>query len=129
MSDLERYGDDDGDDDDVVAPNDMFGGALGNALAQAQAMQTQEVDGTAGGGAVRIIMNGAMEFHRVFLRPDIVDSSDIEMLEDLVLAALNDAAAQLRANQAKIQQQMLSGLGGLGDAGGLGGLGKLFGGG
>jgi len=128
MPDLERYDDDFDDefDDDAAGGADAFGGLFGNALAQAQALQTQEVEGSAGGGAVRVIVNGAMEFRSVAIQPDVVDSSDTEMLEDLVLAALNDAAAKLRAGQLQAQQQMLSGLGGLGD---LGGLGKLFGGG
>lgn len=128
MPDLERFDDGfeaDFDDDGGESGADVFGGLFGNALAQAQAMQAQEVAGSAGGGAVRVVVNGSMEFRSVEISSEIIDSSDKELLEDLVLAALNDATAKIRANQLQIQEQMLSGLGG----GGLGGLGKLFGGG
>lgn len=118
MPDIERVDD---EEDPLGGLGGLFGQAQ-QAFAQAQEAATQEVEGSAGGGAVRVLMNGAFEFSRVTLRPDVVDSSDIEMLEDLIVAALNDAAAKVRARQAEIQQQMLGGLGGLGD------LGRLLGG-
>ncbi len=82
------------------------------AAQEAQAMQT--VAGRAGGGKVIIEMTGAGEFRSVTIAPDVVDPADVELLEDLVLAALRDAGAQV----IELQQQ---GLGGL-DLGGLGGL-------
>ena len=62
--------------------------------AQEQAAAT-EVEGVAGGGAVRVTVTGAWEFRSVTIRPDAVDPDDVEMLQDLVLAALNDAAASV----------------------------------
>ena len=61
---------------------------------QEQAAAT-EVEGVAGGGAVRVTVTGAWEFRSVTIRPDAVDPDDVEMLQDLVLAALNDAAASV----------------------------------
>jgi len=59
---------------------------------QAQAQDT-EVEGQAGGGAVKIRMTGGGEFLSVRISPTAVDPEDVEMLEDLVLAALNDAVS------------------------------------
>ena len=50
------------------------------------------VEGTAGGGAVTITCNGMCEFKAVKIKPEAVDPSDVETLEDLVLAAINDAS-------------------------------------
>lgn len=82
------------------------------AAQEAQAQQT--VAGQSGGGKVIIEMTGAGEFRSVTIAPDVVDPADVELLEDLVLAALRDAGAQV----IELQQQ---GLGGI-DLGGLGGL-------
>jgi DNA-binding YbaB/EbfC family protein len=101
---------------------------LGALLQQAQQMQQQLLaaqaeaaeqvhEGTSGGGAVRIEVTGGMEFRSVTIRPDAVDPDDVDMLQDLVLAAINDAVAKVNA----AQQDALGGIGGaLG--GGLGGL-------
>lgn len=61
--------------------------------AQQAAAQETEVEGQAGGGAVKIRMTGGGEFLSVRIAPTAVDPDDVEMLEDLVLAALNDAVA------------------------------------
>lgn len=63
-------------------------------LAQQQAAQEVEVEGQAGGGAVVIRMTGGGSFVSVKIAESAVDPSDVEMLEDLVLAALNDAVSQ-----------------------------------
>jgi DNA-binding YbaB/EbfC family protein len=101
---------------------------LGALLQQAQAMQQQLLaaqaeaaeqvhEGTSGGGAVRVQVTGGMEFRSVTIRPDAVDPDDVEMLQDLVLAAVNEAVGKVTA----AQQDALGGIGGaLG--GGLGGL-------
>jgi DNA-binding YbaB/EbfC family protein len=103
--------------------------------AQAQAAGA-EVTGQAGGGAVSVIVTGGLDFRSVTIRPDAVDPDDVEMLEDLVLAALNDAMSQLgELQQASLGGLDMGALGGLGGGGGLpgagaGGLdvGALFGG-
>jgi hypothetical protein len=96
--------------------------------AQAQAADLV-VEGQAGGGMVRVQLNGAFEFQGVEIAPEVIDPDDPEMLQDLVLAALHEAVR--RVNEA--QQQAMGGfdptavdLGGL-DAGALmgGGAGEL----
>ena len=77
--------------------------------AQAQAAE-QVVEGVAGGGAVRIRATAGLEFRRVTIRPDAVDPAEVDMLEDLVLAALRDVVT--RANE--VQAQALGTIGGLG---------------
>lgn len=80
--------------------------------AQEQAQDTV-VEGVAGGGAVKVEVTGGFEFRSVIISPEAVDPGDVEMLQDLVLAALHDAVDQV--------QELQSGgldLGGL-DLGGL----------
>lgn len=83
------------------------------AAAQ-QAAAEQVVEGTAGGGVVTVAVTGGMEFRSIRIDPAAVDPADVEMLEDLVLAALNDAVAKA----ADLNQAAMGGL----DLGGLGGL-------
>jgi DNA-binding YbaB/EbfC family protein len=104
------------------------GGGLGGLLesaqqalsAQAQAAQ-QVVEGSAGGGVVSVTMTGSGEVTEVTLAPEVVDPGDIEMLQDLIVAALHDAGLKVT----ELQQQALGALGGLD----LGGLGDMLGGG
>ncbi|MPY92432.1 MAG: YbaB/EbfC family nucleoid-associated protein [Acidimicrobiia bacterium] len=94
----------------------LLAGAQELVAAQARAAE-QEVVGSAGGGAVEVRVTGGGEFRQITIRPDVVDPADVSLLEDLVLAALHDAMAQVQDAQAGA----LGGLGGL-DLGGLGGL-------
>ena len=80
--------------------------------AQEQAASTV-VEGVAGGGAVRVAVTGGFEFQSVTIRPDAVDPDDVEMLQDLILAALRDAVDEIQG----LQQGGLD-LGGM-DLGGL----------
>lgn len=95
-------------------------GQMQQQIAQAQQEAANTVvEGSAGGGAVTISATGTGEYESVTIRPDVAD--DLEMLQDLVLAALRDVAAKIQAIQN-------DGMGGLGDAvAGLGNLGDLFG--
>lgn len=92
--------------------------------AQAEASEAV-VEGQAGGGAVRVRVTGAMVFQSVEISPGAVDPDDVEMLQDLVLAALHDAVERVN----DLQAQSLGGLGdllggsGLGDMLGMGGAG------
>lgn len=81
--------------------------------AQAQAAE-QVVEGVAGGGVVKVTVTGGMEFRSVSIDPAAVDPDDVEMLEDLVLAAIHDAMSKVQ----ELSQQAMGGL----DLGGLGGL-------
>ncbi|HSH62449.1 MAG TPA: YbaB/EbfC family nucleoid-associated protein [Acidimicrobiales bacterium] len=101
-------------------------GGLGGLMAQAQEMQEQllaaqaevaeqVVQGQSGGGAVRVEVSGAMEFRSVTIDRSAVDPDEVEMLQDLVLAALHDATNQVN----QLQAGLASGLGLGGDLGGL----------
>jgi DNA-binding YbaB/EbfC family protein len=109
--------------------DDAGGPDLGNLLSQAMEMQQQvmaaqahaadtEVEGVAGGGAVRVVVTGAMEFRTVEISPAAVDPADVEMLQDLVLAALHDAVARVN----ELQEQSLGGFGDALAGSGLGGM-------
>jgi len=75
-----------------------------------------EVEGTAGGGVVRATVTGAQVLRSVTIDPAAVDPQDVEMLQDLVTAAVNEALDASR----KLAEQKMAALGGM--AGGLGGL-------
>jgi hypothetical protein len=65
------------------------------SMEQAQAQLAEEtVEGTAGGGAITVVMTGTQEVRSVRISPDAVDPSDVETLQDLVLAAVKDAVAR-----------------------------------
>lgn len=102
---------------------------LGNLLSQAMEMQQQvmaaqaqaaetEVEGQSGGGAVRVVVTGAMDFRSVEIAAAAVDPDDVEMLQDLVLAALRDAVARVN----ELQEQSLGGFGDALSGSGLGGM-------
>ena len=94
---------------------------MNDLLKQAQAMQEQlmaaqaeaaeqVVEGHAGGGVVTVEVTGGMDFRKVTIKPEAVDPDDVEMLEDLVLAAIHDAMTKVQ----ELQQQAMGDLGGLG---------------
>lgn len=81
-------------------------GGMQKQLAQMQAMQrkmeemqadleTKEVDATAGGGAVSVTANGKKEIVKVAIKPEVVDPDDVEMLQDLIMVATNEALRQI----------------------------------
>jgi DNA-binding YbaB/EbfC family protein len=82
------------------------------AEIQERAAQTL-VEGVAGGGVVKVTVTAAMDFQTITIEPEAVDPDDVEMLQDLVLAALRDAVDQ-------VQELQSGALGGV-DMGGLGG--------
>jgi DNA-binding YbaB/EbfC family protein len=94
---------------------------MGNLQRMAQQMQQEmlriqteleatQVDGSAGGGVVRATVTGKQELVSITLDPSVVDSDDVEMLQDLVVAAVNDA---LRASRELAEQKMSAVTGGL----------------
>jgi hypothetical protein len=72
---------------------------LQNMMKQAQQMQERlqkqmaemRVEATAGGGMVTVVVNGAKQLQSIRIDPDVVSKDDVEMLQDLILAAINDA--------------------------------------
>jgi nucleoid-associated protein EbfC len=94
---------------------------LGNIMNQAKKIQerlasVQEemalktIEGSAGGGMVTVTANGRQEIVSLKIEPEVVNPEDIEMLQDLVQAAVNDA---LRKSQEMVQQEMSKITGGL----------------
>jgi len=89
-----------------------------NMMKQAQQMQERmqkqmaelKVEATAGGGMVTVTMNGAKQVLALKIDPEAVSKDDVEMLQDLILAAINDA--QRKADEA-MQKQMSGMLGGM----------------
>ena len=110
------------------------GGQLNQMMKQMQKMQADmaaaqdaladtTVEGSAGGGMVKVVVTGTGDVQSVQIAPEVVDPDDVEMLEDLVLAAVGDG---LRRAQA-MQSESLGGVTGGLDLGGLGELGGLLG--
>ena len=95
-----------------------------------EALKSEKVEASAGGGMVKVAMTGDMRLENLVIDPDAVDPEDVEMLQDMVLAAVNEALRQAMELQGKA-----SGMGGmdptsaLESLGGLGGLGGALGGG
>lgn len=96
-------------------------GDMSNILKQAQAMQEQmakiqeqagskTVSGTAGGGIVTVTANGAMQITGVAIDPEVIKSGDVDMLQDLVVAATNEA---LRKAKELMEGEMKALTGGL----------------
>lgn len=107
---------------------------LGDMMKQAQKMQadmlkaqeeakTKTVEATAGGGMVTVVANGAGELVSIKIEKDVVDPTDIDMLQDLVLAASNEA---IRQAQEMTNSEMSKLTGGL-NIPGMGGLGDILG--
>jgi len=90
---------------------------IGDLMKQMQAMQAKmeqmqeelaekRVEGTAGGGMVRVVANGKQEILEIKIDPEVVNPDDVAMLEELILAAVNQA----KEKAAEFQMQGLSGL-------------------
>lgn len=103
------------------------GGNMNNLMKQAQKMQKdmeklqaelqeKEVETTAGGGAIKVVANGKKEIKEIIIDRDVVDPDDVEMLQDLVLAAVNEA---LRMADDMVSSEMSKITGGMGGLGGL----------
>ena len=101
-------------------------GNMNNLMKQAQKMQKQmeenqkaleekEFTATAGGGAVQVTVTGKKEVTKIKLSEEVVDPDDIEMLEDLIMAAINDGYTKAE----KVYEEKM---GQYGNMGGLGGL-------
>ena len=106
-----------------------YGGGMGgmnmnNLMKQAQRMQRQmqeqqealeasEFTGTSGGGAVTAVVSGKKELKSLKLSPEVVDPEDVEMLEDLITAALNEAFRQVDEKSEASMAKFTGGMGGL----------------
>jgi len=83
--------------------------ALQAKMAQAQkALEETSIEASAGGGAVTVVMNARPELLSIAVKPEVIDPDDVDMLQDLILAAMNEALEKVRAGQ----MQQLTGLAG-----------------
>ena len=79
---------------------------------QAKEMETKEFTATAGGGAVEVIVTGKKEIKKINLQEEVVDPDDIEMLQDLIMAATNEALRMADEANNELMGKMTGGLGG-----------------
>jgi DNA-binding YbaB/EbfC family protein len=98
----------------------MMKGGIGNLMRQAQQMQEHmqkaqaelsnlEVTGESGAGMVKVVLNGRHEAKKVTIEPKLV-SEDLEMLEDLVAAAINDASRKIEERSKAKYADLMAGM-------------------
>ena len=108
----------------VRLPQGM-GGGPGNMQAMLKKMQedmvtkqeeleAREYDVSAGGGVVNVKINGKKEILSVKIDPEVVDPDDVETLEDLIVAAVNEAVKKVETTSAEEMEKITGGLGNLG---------------
>ncbi|NLL00324.1 MAG: YbaB/EbfC family nucleoid-associated protein [Clostridiales bacterium] len=106
-------------------PGGGIPGNMNNLMKQAQRMQKQMEEKTkeleektweasAGGGAVTVTVSGKKEIEAVKIAQEVVDPDDVEMLEDLIVAATNEALRLMEEESSKVMGDITGGLGGLG---------------
>lgn len=94
---------------------------IGQMMKQAQKLQEKmnemqeqlantEVTGSSGGGMIQVTLNGKAEVRRVRIDPTVIDPAEAEMLEDLIMAAFNDAKAKVEAHVAEQMSEITGGL-------------------
>ena len=99
-------------------------GNMANLMKQAQRMQRQMEEGqkeletkefvaAAGGGAVEATVSGKKELLKIVLNEEVVDSEDVEMLQDLIVAAVNEALRKAEEASSELMGKMTGGLGGM----------------
>lgn len=105
-------------------PGGAMPGNMTNLMKQAQRMQrqmeegqkeleTREFTASSGGGAVEAVVSGKKEVLKITLSQEVVDPEDVEMLQDLIVAAVNEAMRQADEASAQLMGKMTGGLGGL----------------
>lgn len=99
----------------------MSKGGLGDMMKQFQQMQAKmeqiqaeleqtEVEGTSGGGMVKVTLNGKMDITGIAIDPEVVDPGDVEMLQDLIIGAVNQAKEKAQQLQAEKMSGLTGGL-------------------
>jgi len=102
-------------------PGGFGGGNMGNLMKQAQKLQqdmermqkeleTKEFEASVGGGAVVVKTNGKKEVISINIKPEVVDADDVEMLEDLVLSAVNEALRKAEDETASKMGKLTGGM-------------------
>ena len=104
-------------------PNNMGGGAqnMNSMIKQAQKMQDQitelqediearDFSATAGGGAIEVVLTGKKTIKSLTLKPEVVDPEDIEMLQDLIISAVNEAVNNIESTTEAEMSQITGGV-------------------
>jgi DNA-binding YbaB/EbfC family protein len=97
-------------------------GGMGGLMSQVQKLQEEmakaqealgqeELTVSAGGGAVTIVITGHREFRSITIKPEVIDPDDVEMLQDLLLAAVNDAVEKAKALEEERMGALTGGMG------------------
>ncbi len=81
-----------------------------NASAE---LEEKEYEAAAGGGAVKVVVTGKMEVKSIDIAQDVVDPDDVEMLSDLVMAAVNEALRAASTDKEKTMESLSGGFGGM----------------
>ncbi len=98
-------------------------GNMGNLMKQAQKMQRdmekaqaelegKTVEASAGGGAISVVATGKKEIKEIIIKPEVVDPEDVEMLQDLILAAVNEALRKADELSNNEMSRITGGMGG-----------------
>ena len=99
----------------------MGKGGIGNMMKQVQVMQAkmeqmqteleaEEVEGSSGGGMVTVVANGKQDILSITIDPEVVDKEDVEMLQDLIVAAINQARQKAQELQTERMASLTGGL-------------------
>lgn len=99
----------------------MGGGNMNNLLKQAQKLQKQmeeakseselkTVEASSGGGAVRVVVNGKKQLLEINIKQEVVDPDDVEMLQDLVMAAVNEAMSKAEEMMTEAMGKLTGGM-------------------
>ena len=102
-------------------PGGFGGGNMNNLMKQAQKMQkqmedmqkeleTKEFEASSGGGAVLVKINGKKEVTAINIKPEVVDADDVEMLEDLIMSAVNEALRKVEDESANKMGKITGGM-------------------
>ncbi|ACL74630.1 YbaB/EbfC family nucleoid-associated protein [Ruminiclostridium cellulolyticum] len=105
-------------------PGGGFGGNMNNLMKQAQKMQkdmekaqqdleNKTIEVSVGGGAINIVATGKKEIKEITIKPEVVDPDDVEMLQDLILSAVNEALRKADELANSEMSKITGGLGGL----------------
>ena len=82
-------------------------------LKMQQEIEASKFEFTAGGGAVKAVVTGSRQLESLEIKPDVVDAEDVEMLQDLVVAAVNGALKMIDEKSSQSMSKLGGGLGGL----------------
>ena len=81
-----------------------------NLMKMQEELQAKTLEMTSGGGAVKVVITGKKEIQELKINPDVVDPDDVEMLQDMIVAAVNEAMRKAEADQSANMAKLTGGL-------------------